>query len=71
MNKVAKALILSLVFAAPVALSAPAVQAKTHSVVKTTTIAAKPVTRVKTTKVRHHKHHGKHKASHSGSPVKK
>ncbi|MFN6561044.1 MAG: hypothetical protein RMY28_014820 [Nostoc sp. ChiSLP01] len=56
MNNFAKAFVLALIFAAPVAISAPAVQAGTiHS------------TKIKTAKVhqkyyKHHKHHLVHKA---------
>ncbi|MGH8002527.1 MAG: hypothetical protein ACREPR_24630 [Brasilonema sp.] len=75
MNKFAKVLLVVVVFAAPVALNAPAVQAKTATLSKTQTVAAKPVTSTKTAKVgqkKHYgKHHGKHKASHSGSTMKK
>ncbi|MBD2613088.1 MULTISPECIES: hypothetical protein [Nostoc] len=56
MNNFAKALVLALIFATPVAISAPAVQAGTiHP------------TKIKTVKVhqkhyKHHKHHPVHKA---------
>ncbi len=68
MNKFAKGLLLALVFAAPVALTAPATQAKTTTpAAKTATVAAKPVTGVKATKVgSKRKRHRKPQAS--GTP---
>ncbi|WP_169219612.1 hypothetical protein [Brasilonema sp. UFV-L1] len=52
-------------------MNAAAVQAKTATLSKTQTVAAKPVTSNKATLVGHQKHHGKHKASHTGSTMKK
>lgn len=71
MNNFAKAVLVALVFAAPVALNAPSVQAKTATSGKTTIVAAKPTAGTKATKTHHKNHHGKHKASHTRSTVKK
>ncbi|MEI2577832.1 hypothetical protein [Scytonema sp. PRP1] len=71
MNNFAKAVLVALVFAAPVALSVPSVQAKTATPAKTTTVAAKPAAGTKATKTHYKNHHGKHKASHTQSSVKK
>jgi hypothetical protein len=61
-----KGLVLAAVIAAPVAISAPAVQAKTPMTSKSTLIAYRPVTANKSSKVRHTKHHSRHqKASHA------
>ncbi|MDF5718516.1 MAG: hypothetical protein PUP93_32795 [Rhizonema sp. NSF051] len=57
MNKFAKALLLAIVFAAPVAISAPAVQAKTATSVNTANKSVKSHAGTKSSKHRKHYKH--------------
>ncbi|MBW4506588.1 MAG: hypothetical protein KME64_08770 [Scytonematopsis contorta HA4267-MV1] len=64
MMKFAKALLLAAVIAAPVAISAPSVQAKTPTPAKSSMlVAARPVARTKVARVHHGKGH--HKIAHA------
>jgi hypothetical protein len=62
MNKLVKGLLLALVVSAPVAIVAPAVQAKTTAPTKIALAPAKH-TSVKSGKVHHKKHYKHHKHS--------
>jgi len=61
MNKFAKALLLAIVFAAPVAISAPAVQAKTATSGNTASTAVKSEAGTKSMK--HHKRYKHHRTT--------
>ncbi|OKH47947.1 hypothetical protein NIES2101_23040 [Calothrix sp. HK-06] len=65
MNKLAKALLVTLAVVAPLSLGALDAQAKTiphHANAKTMKVAYAPTSGAKATKVRHSKHHAKHQA---------
>lgn len=65
MNKLAKALLVTLAVVAPLSLGALDAQARTmphHTNAKVSRVAYAPATGAKATKVRHSKHHVKHQA---------
>ncbi|BAZ11000.1 hypothetical protein NIES4071_28240 [Calothrix sp. NIES-4071] len=73
MNKIAKALLVTLAIVAPLSLGTLDAQAKVmpHANAKTVKVALAPTTGAKATKVRHAKHHAKHHArAHKNSTVK-
>ena len=67
MNKFAKAILLAIVFAAPIAISAPAVQAKTATTDNTAATSVKSNTVTKAYKHRIRKHHKRYNTT----PIRK